>query len=160
MCIRYLFAEVLVCTVSVIFRVQVPVGFSPQVCTDIKAQFRKPLDDVSLSLSASRTVVVPNGTNPTISVLIPKCAHASVFKFVYVSPDGDVNVMWRSPLRVYSMLTSTCTCSKDTTEFACPAQALVGISMDISPAAFNGLYRKKVFVNAVKHFFVVVANSD
>lgn len=153
MCIRYLFAEMLVCTVSVIFRVQVPVGFSPQVCTDMKAQFRKPLDDVSLSLSASKTVVVPNGTNPTISVLIPKCAHASVFKFVYVSPDGDVNVMWRSPLRVYSMLTSTCTCSKDTTEFACPAQDLVGISMDISPAAFNGLYTKKVFVNAVKHIF-------
>lgn len=78
MCIWYLFAEMLICTVSVIFRVQVPVGFSPQECTDMKAQFRKPFDDVSLSLSASRTVVVPNGTNPTLSVLIPKCARASV----------------------------------------------------------------------------------
>lgn len=48
---------------SVIFRVQVPVGFSPQVCTDMKAQFRKPLDDVSRSRSASRTVVVPDETN-------------------------------------------------------------------------------------------------
>lgn len=47
-------------TISVIFRVQVPVGFSPQVCTDMKAQFRKPLDDVSLSRSARRTVVVPD----------------------------------------------------------------------------------------------------
>lgn len=139
MCISYLFAEMLLYTISVIFRVQVPVGFSPQVCTDMKAQFRKPLDDVSLSLSASRTVVVPNVTNPKISILIPKHAYCSVFKCVFASPDGDVSVMCRSPLRVYSMLTSTCTCSKDTTEFACPAQALAGISIDISPAAFNGL---------------------
>lgn len=50
-------------TVSVIFRVQVPAGSSPQVWTDMKSQFRKPLEDMSLSRSASSTVVVPVGTN-------------------------------------------------------------------------------------------------
>lgn len=55
--------EVMLFTVSVIFRVQVPVGFSPQVCTDMKAQFLKPLAEVSLSLSAKSTVVVPERTN-------------------------------------------------------------------------------------------------
>lgn len=45
-----------------IFNVQVPAGSSPQVCTDIKSQFLKPLDDVSLSLSARSTVVVPEAT--------------------------------------------------------------------------------------------------
>lgn len=47
--------------------------------------------------------------------------------------------MCRSPLRVYSMLASTCTCSRERTAFSCPAQALVGISMVISPAAFSSL---------------------
>lgn len=51
---------------SVIFKVQVPVGFSPQVCTDMKAQFLKPLEEVSLSLSAKSTVVVPEWTNESI----------------------------------------------------------------------------------------------
>lgn len=55
--------ELLLFTVSVIFRVQVPEGFSPQVCTDMKAQFLKPLVEVSLSLSAKSTVVVPDWTN-------------------------------------------------------------------------------------------------
>lgn len=48
-------------TVSVILRVHVPAGSSPHVCTDMKSQFLKPLEDVSLSRSASSTVLVPEG---------------------------------------------------------------------------------------------------
>ncbi len=48
--------------------------------------------------------------------------------------------MCRSPLLVYSMLASTCTCSNERTAFSCPAQALVGISIVISPAAFSSLW--------------------
>lgn len=44
-----------------IFRVHVPAGSSPHVWTDMKSQFLKPLDDVSLSRSARSTVVVPEG---------------------------------------------------------------------------------------------------
>lgn len=44
-----------------IFRVHVPAGSSPHVWTDMKSQFLKPLEDVSLSLSASSTVLVPEG---------------------------------------------------------------------------------------------------
>lgn len=47
--------------------------------------------------------------------------------------------MWRSPLLVYSMLASTCTCSNEKIAFVWPVHALVGISMLISPAAFRGL---------------------
>lgn len=46
-------------TVSVIFRVHVPAGSSPHVWTDMKSQFLNPFADVSLSRSASSTVVVP-----------------------------------------------------------------------------------------------------
>ena len=46
-------------TTSVILNTQVPVGFSPHVCTDMKSQFLKPLGDLSRSLSASKTVLVP-----------------------------------------------------------------------------------------------------
>lgn len=46
-------------TMSAIRKVQVPIGFSPHVWTDMKSQFLKPLGDVSRSLSANRTVSVP-----------------------------------------------------------------------------------------------------
>lgn len=46
-------------TLSAIRKVQVPTGFSPHVWTDMKSQFLKPLEDVSRSLSANRTVLVP-----------------------------------------------------------------------------------------------------
>lgn len=48
-------------TVSVIFSNHVPAGSSPHVWTDMKSQFLKPLADVSLSRSASSTVLVPEG---------------------------------------------------------------------------------------------------
>lgn len=46
-------------TRSIIFKVHVPVGSSPQVWTDIKSQSLKPLGDLSLCRSASKTVLVP-----------------------------------------------------------------------------------------------------
>lgn len=59
--------------------------------------------------------------------------------FFCLSPAGEVSVMCRSPLLVYSMLASTCTCSSDLIAFSWPSQALVGISIEISPAAFSSL---------------------
>lgn len=53
----YVFPFIL--TISVIRKVQVPIGFSPHVWTDMKSQFLKPLGDVSRSLSANSTVLVP-----------------------------------------------------------------------------------------------------
>lgn len=53
----YIFSFIL--TMSVIRKVQVPMGFSPHVWTDMKSQFLKPLGDVSRSLSANSTVLVP-----------------------------------------------------------------------------------------------------
>lgn len=54
-----------------------PVGFSPQVCTDMKAQFLKPLEEVSLSLSAKSTVVVPEWTN-TVFYTCSRTAHGAM----------------------------------------------------------------------------------
>lgn len=130
-------------TVSVIFSNHVPAGSSPHVWTDMKSQFLKPLADVSLSRSASSTVLVPEGIYKGIDQSRTCLFHSDVSVFVCVRarllPDGEVRVMCRSPLLVYSMLASTCTCSNERTAFSCPAQALVGISIVISPAAFSSL---------------------
>lgn len=127
---------------SVIFRVQAPAGSSPHVWTDVKSQFRKPFADVSLSRSASSTVVVPvggEGVKPKDSVGLQLAFSQSDACFSGPPPEGEVSVMCRSPLLVYSMLASTCTCSSDLMAFPWPWQALVGISMEISPAAFSSL---------------------
>lgn len=130
-------------TVSVIFRVHVPAGSSPHVWTDMKSQFLKPLEDVSRSRSASSTVLVPEekGKGHVRALLFPShilCVF--VCACVRISPAGEVSVMCRSPLLVYSMLASTCTCSNERITFSCPAQALVGISIVVSPADFSSLW--------------------
>lgn len=58
-----------------------PAGFSPHVWTDMKSQFLKPFGDLSLSLSASKTVLVPVWVQDQHS----DCPCTAWFYFSYLS---------------------------------------------------------------------------